>query len=84
MRGWIRSIKLQHESEGEEQRRKEAAAAERKRKAEEKETWESGREERVAGWRSFAKGGGKKKVSCVGREGLGARKRCGARKGKGR
>ncbi|PWN96717.1 DnaJ-domain-containing protein, partial [Tilletiopsis washingtonensis] len=56
-----RSIKMQHESEGEEQRRKEAAALERKRKAEEKETWENGREERVAGWRTFAKSGAKKK-----------------------
>jgi DnaJ family protein C protein 8 len=54
---------MQHESEGEEQRRKEAAALERKRKAEEKETWENGREERVAGWRTFAKNGAKKKVS---------------------
>ena len=59
----LRSIKMQHESEGEEQRRKEAAALERKRKAEEKETWENGREERVAGWRTFAKSGAKKKVS---------------------
>lgn len=47
----LRAIKLQHESEGEEQRKKEAAAAERKRKADEKDQWENGRENRVQGER---------------------------------
>lgn len=44
-----RAVKMQHESEGEEQRKKEEAAVERKRKAEEKDNWEANRDTRVAG-----------------------------------
>lgn len=54
-------IKMQHAMEGEEERKKEEAALERKRKMEQKEEWEETREERVAGWRKFSKGGKKKR-----------------------
>ncbi|KDN52159.1 DnaJ-domain-containing protein [Tilletiaria anomala UBC 951] len=56
-----KAVRLQHAAEGAEQRKKEEAATERKRKAEEAERWEETRDERVAGWRSFVKGGKKKK-----------------------
>ncbi len=54
-------MRLQHQHEGEEQRKKEQAVEERKRKAKEAERWEETRDERVAGWRAFAKNGSKKK-----------------------
>lgn len=56
--------KLRHKMEGEEERKREEEVTARKRKAEEKERWEKTRDERVAGWRAFAKGSdpsGKKK-----------------------
>ncbi|PWN27977.1 DnaJ-domain-containing protein, partial [Jaminaea rosea] len=52
-----KSLRAQHAAEGEEERKREAAAEERKRKAVEKEKWEDTRDERVKGWREFAKTG---------------------------
>ncbi|KAK0560807.1 DnaJ subfamily C member 8 [Tilletia horrida] len=56
-----RAIRLQHAAEGAEQRKREEAIEERKRKADEKEQWEATRDDRVAGWRAFQKGGKKRK-----------------------
>lgn len=56
-----KQIKMQHAMEGEEERKKEQQLQERKRKADEKVKWEETRDERVAGWRAFAKTGGKKR-----------------------
>lgn len=56
-----KALRMQHAMEGEEERKKEQAVEERKRKVQEKERWEETRDERVAGWRQFAKGGGGKK-----------------------
>ncbi|CAO1632633.1 unnamed protein product [Parajaminaea phylloscopi] len=56
-----KALRMQHAMEGEEERKKEQALEERKRKADEKVKWEETRDERVAGWRAFAKTGGKKR-----------------------
>jgi len=56
-----RAIRLQHAAEGAAERKREEAIEERKRKADEKEQWEATRDERVAGWRSFQKGGKKRR-----------------------
>lgn len=56
-----KAIRIQHQAEGEAQRKKEEAIAERKRKSEQDTVWESTRDHRVAGWRSFQKGAKKKR-----------------------
>lgn len=66
-----KSLRMQHAMEGEEERKREAALEERKRKADEKVKWEDTRDERVAGWRAFAKGGSGKKRKKAGGEVLG-------------
>lgn len=48
-------------AEGSEAKRKEDEVNERKRKAESDKAWEASREGRVSDWRSFQKGGSKKK-----------------------
>lgn len=48
-------------AEGSEAARKDKEVADRKRKMDEKEAWEASRETRVSDWRSFQKGGSKKK-----------------------
>ena len=53
-----KQLKVQMAEEGREQKRMDEEAAERKRKREAETAWESGREERISSWRTFA--GGKK------------------------
>ncbi|PKI82749.1 hypothetical protein MVES_003151 [Malassezia vespertilionis] len=56
-----RSIRLKQEAEFEARRQRDQAEEVLKRKAEVEQEWESSRENRVQGWRSFQKGSSKKK-----------------------
>lgn len=54
-------IRLKQEAEEEARKLREEAEEQRKRKAEIDSAWESARDNRVEGWRSFQKGKKKKK-----------------------
>ncbi|SNX81341.1 uncharacterized protein MEPE_00046 [Melanopsichium pennsylvanicum] len=56
-----KAIRIQHQTEGEAQRKKEQAVEDRKRKVEQEAAWEQTRDHRVADWRAFQKGKGKKR-----------------------
>ncbi|KAF7970066.1 hypothetical protein HWV62_3466 [Athelia sp. TMB] len=57
-----KAIKMNLANEGLEAKKKEDEVNQRKRKAEDDKNWEENREQRVDSWRSFAKGGKKKKT----------------------
>ncbi|KZP25219.1 DnaJ-domain-containing protein [Athelia psychrophila] len=56
-----KAVKMNLANEGLEAKKKEDEVNGRKRKAEEDKSWEANRDQRVDSWRSFAKGGKKKK-----------------------